>query len=234
MHSFLQGSKLCTASNSSLYLATLLKTATYYSPEPASAPTSPLRSSSTPNHTHKPTQSPSRKNRRSSSRGSIQKLSPSHNSSYTSSKGELGGSPILSRQSRIRPLTLPTDARVTRKPVKRVSPSLALSPGNRLHPFFPAAIDGLTEESDYSGYDADTEFGGRGRGGAWWSEGGTPVETVGEEDKVAGSGCGLYSPISTVKVPGEVKRRLWLESPVWQCLELLKECIDDKRTRAQW
>lgn len=93
-------------------------------------------------------------------------------------------------------------------------------------------IDG---ESDYSGYDADTEFGGRARAGSLWSEGGTPEEPVGEEEeRVAGSGCGLHSPVTTVKVPVDIKKRLWLEGPVWQCLELLKECVEDTTTKTLW
>uniref|UniRef100_A0A1X7VEE8 Uncharacterized protein n=2 Tax=Amphimedon queenslandica TaxID=400682 RepID=A0A1X7VEE8_AMPQE len=233
VHSFLHGSKLCTASNSSQYIATLLKTATFYSPEPSSAPVSPRRSSSGPGHNHslKPTRSPSHRSRHSSSRGSTSKISPSRNSLH-SSHGSAKGSPILSRrQSKIRPLTLPSDTKVTRKPIKLISPTVALSPSNRLHPFFPAVIDG---ESDYSGYDADTEFGGRARAGSLWSEGGTPEEPIGEEEeRVAGSGFGLHSPVTTVKVPEDIKKRLWLEGPVWQCLELLKECVEDATTKTQ-
>ena len=55
-----------------------------------------------------------------------------------------------------------------------------------------------------------------------------------EEMMVAGVGGNLQSPVTMVSVPPEIKRCLWLESPVWQCLDLLKECVQDSSTAMRW
>lgn len=122
-------------------------------------------------------------------------------------------------------MALPLDVKLHTKPVRRVNPAVTLSPGNGLRVFFPTTIDVVDNESDNSGYEGDIEFG---MGGACWDG----EEEIGkeEEERVAGGGVSLHSPVTTVKVPEEVKHRLWLEKPIWQSLELLNECLEDEIT----
>ena len=144
--------------------------------------------------------------------------------SSNESKKKENTSPVVSRrQSKIRPVALPLDVKLHTKPVQRVNPAIVLSPGNHMRLFFPAAVDtfDVGGDSDQSGYDGDIEF-----CDVW-------LDNIDEEDKSAGSG-GLHTPLPLVRVPQEIKRKLCIESPIWQCLELLKECIDDDNTISKW
>lgn len=143
-----------------------------------------------------------------------------HNSKTLTKKQN--NSPIVSRrQSKIRPIALPMDVKLHNKPVKRVNPAIVLSPGNHLRLFFPSTVDTVDGESDHSGYDGDTEL-----CDVWKIDGD-------EEERSAGSG-GLNTPLALVKAPDNIRSKLWMEKPVWQCIELLKECIDDKTTITKW
>ena len=86
-------------------------------------------------------------------------------------------------------------------------------------------------ESDYSGYDGDCELGSPIKN--------LPVDTVmqkgeSEEEKAAGIGGSWQSPVATVRVPEGIKRRLWMESPVWQCVGLLRESLEDRDGVVKW
>lgn len=189
---------MCVIPNSHLYIATLFKTACYYSQDP-----------------EKPAQPTSQ---------TTQTEPPKRTNSCSDQKSNLEGSPVIShRQSKIRPIALPLDVKLHKKPVRRVNPAVTLSPSNGLRVFYPTTIDVVGNESDNSGYEGDTELG---MGGAWWDG----EAKIGEEEekRVAGGGVSLHSPVTTVKVPEEVRRRLWLEKPIWQSLELLNECLEDE------
>ena len=117
------------------------------------------------------------------------------------------------------------------KSIKQDSPGVVTSPSSTLRLLYPAPIELMEGESDYSGYDADCELGSPIKN--------SPVDTVlegreSEEEKAVGVGGSWQSPLVTVRVPEGVKRRLWMESPVWQCVELLKESLEGKDAVVKW
>jgi hypothetical protein len=128
-------------------------------------------------------------------------------------------SPVISRRkTKICPVALPVDVKSQDKPVRRVNPAVLLSPGNHARMFYSSKLE---TESDHSGYDGDTEI-------STWLEG--PIGGEDEEEMSAGVGRVLRTPLVLVRVPDEINNRMWLERPIWQCLDLLKECISDRST----
>ena len=86
-------------------------------------------------------------------------------------------------------------------------------------------------ESDYSGYDADCELGSPTKH--------SPIATAmerreNEEERAAGVGGSLQLPPTTVRVPDRIKKRLWMESPVWHCIELLRESLEGGDDIIKW
>ena len=209
INSFLLGSRICSIPNASLYIATLFRTACYYPSMPSSSSSSPSSTTILPAQ-----RDSSQKN------GVISRAPQSTRRKVVASK----------RQSTIRPVSLPVSmGPILANPVTRAGPGAASSPTTSLRLLHPTPLSVAEDaESDTSGYDADTEYG---VGGAMW-EGDSGMED--EEGRVAGVGGNLQSPVTMVSVPLEVCRRLWLESPVWQCLDLLKECLQDPTTATRW
>ena len=143
-------------------------------------------------------------------------------------------SPIISsKRSKIRPISLPIDVKAPSKPVKRSSPVLIRSPASGLRLLFPTLIDTGEGESDASGYEGDIEFCVE----QWWNgDERYELDDEGEEEesRVAGVGSSLQNSITLARVPGEVRRRIWMEVPIWQCVDLLKECLFDEETAEKW
>lgn len=139
-------------------------------------------------------------------------------------------SPIISsKRSKIRPISLPIDVKAPSKPVKWCSPVLIRSPASGLRLLFPTLIDTGEGESDASGYEGDIEFCVE----QWWNgDERYELDDEGEEEesRVAGVGSSLQNSITLARVPGEVRRRIWMEVPIWQCVDLLKECLFDEET----
>ena len=147
-----------------------------------------------------------------------------------------GHSPVISiKQSKIRPVSLSVNGNM--KPVRQNSFPLVKSPISGLRQLFPSLVDNAAEgESDTSGYEGDTEFWSQ----RWW-EGPQRYSLEDEEMQeneeglVAGVGTSsLSSPVTSVKAPPSIKRKIWMEPPIWQCIELLKECLKDKETAEKW
>ena len=207
INSFLSGSRICSIPNASLYIATLFKTACYYPSPPSSSSPSTLTSSQ---------------------RDSTQKNGVI--SSTRAAQGTKRKVVASRKQSTIRPVSRPVSmGPIPANPVTRAGPGAASSPTTSLRLLHPTPLSVADDaESDTSGYDADTEHG---VGGAMW-ECDSGLED--EEGRVAGVGGNLQSPVTMVPVPLEVCRRLWLESPIWQCLDLLKECLQDTNTALRW
>ena len=192
IHSLLLGNKLCTIPNASCYIATLMKTACYYTSSPDGSKASSL---------------------------GLQRESP-RAVAEVSGSAEKGESGILARrQTTIRPVSLPLGVRVSASPLRRSS-VMGASPT-----FCPLFVSGSVGdgESDNSGYEGDME-------------GGTEVVDGdgGEEERVAGVGGNLLSPLTVIPVPDSIKKPLWFETPIWQCLELITECLKDEGGASEW
>ena len=141
---------------------------------------------------------------------------------------------VLCKQSKIKPisLSLPIDRKTGPKLIRQNSLPMVKSPISGLRQLYPLSIDTIDGESDASGYEGDTEFWTQ----RWWE--GTQRYDQEEEDEeglVAGIGTSsLNSPLTPIRAPLEIKKRIWLESPIWQCIKLLKECLEDKETAEKW
>lgn len=192
MHSFLLGSRLCTIPNASSYIATLMKTACYYTSSSEVSKNSDSR-------------------RQKESSRAMREVAAST---------ERGDSGILAkRQSTIRPVSLPLQVRVSASPLRR---SFTMGASPSFCPLF--VFNNLKDgESDNSGYDGDLEGGMEVLG-----------DDDGEEERVAGVGGSLLSPLAIVPVPADIKKPLWFETPIWQCLELITECLEDDGNASQW
>ena len=107
------------------------------------------------------------------------------------------------------------------------------SPASGFRLLFPTLIDTGEGESDASGYEGDIEFCVE----QWWNgDERYELDDEGEEEesRVAGVGSSLQNSITLARVPGEVRRRIWMEVPIWQCVDLLKECLFDEETAEKW
>ena len=135
-------------------------------------------------------------------------------------KAEKGESGILARkQSTIRPVSLPLGVKVLASPLRRSS-IMGASPS--FCPLFVSSNLG-DGESDNSGYDGDLE------GGMEMVDGDAE-----EEERAAGVGGSLLSPLTIIPIPDDIKKPLWFETPIWQCLELITECLKDEGSASQW
>ena len=142
------------------------------------------------------------------------------------------GGPVSSyRQSKIRPVSSCGDTKTFSKPLRQNSLPMFKSPISGLRQLVPVAVDMVDGESDTSGYEGDTELWTQ----RWWAGAQRYQEEENEEGLVTGvGGTGLMSPAASIRAPLEIKKRIWLESPIWQCIELLKECLEDKETAEKW
>ena len=196
---YLSDSRICSISNSSSYVAMLMKAVCFFSPE------TELVNSDTV-----------KRKRSIIDDGSINKTKQPSVVSY--------------KQSKIRPVfAIDVKPRLSRQN----SSPMVKSPISGLRQLYPlVAMDTVDGESDLSGYEGDTEFWTQ----RWWE--GTrryEQEEENEEGLVAGVGTSsLMSPLTPIKAPLEIKRRIWLETPLWQCIDLLEECLGDKETAEKW
>ncbi len=148
------------------------------------------------------------------------------------SDGQTRQSPIVTcKQSKIKPISFSKDKNSS-KLIRQNSLPMVKSPISGLRQVYPLAVDTIDGESDTSGYEGDTEFWTQ----RWWQ--GTERYDQEEEDEeglVAGIGTSsLNSPLTPIRAPLEIRKRIWLESPIWHCIELLKECLEDKETAEKW
>lgn len=197
LHTYLSGSRVCSISNSSDFIAMLMKAVCFFSPEPDCSDSSTVTTRN---------------------RGNIDdtKLSQSATLSY--------------KQSRIRPISVSTNSKVHSKLFKQNTFPLLRSPISGLKQLYPLSCDTIDGES--SGYEGDTEFWTQ----QWWKgEERYNQEEENEEGLAAGAGSSnRLKPVSPIRTPTEMKRKIWLESPIWQSIELLKECLEDRDSAEKW
>lgn len=135
------------------------------------------------------------------------------------------------KQSRIKPISLSTNSKVHSKLFKQNTFPLLRSPLSGLKQLY--LLSSETVDGESSGYDGDTEFWTQ----QWWKgdERYHHQEEENEEGLAAGGGSvNRLKPVSPIRTPVELRRKICLESPILQCIELLKECLEDKENAEKW